>query len=133
MLAWDRHELPREVWELARRVSRWQRRRVGRARMPEDLWEAALDLACEWGPYRTAHALGLSYSTLKRRLESREPESEAEEAAGPAFVEVLSPLVAGRTMGCVLELEGSGGIRIRVEVKDLATQDLVALLRGLAA
>ena len=133
MLAWDRHELPREVWELARRVSRWQRRRVGRARMPEDLWEAALDLACEWGPYRTAHALGLSYSTLKRRLESREPELEAEEAAGPAFVEVLSPLVAGRTMGCVLELEGSGGIRIRVEVKDLATQDLVALLRGLAA
>jgi len=96
MVVWEVDELTQEVRYLARRVARWQRRRVGRARMPEDLWEAALDVVFEWGPFQAAQVLGLSHSTMKRRLEAREPGPEAEEATGPAFVEVLSPLMAGR-------------------------------------
>jgi len=133
MVTWEEDELAREVKGLARRVSRWQRQRVGRARMPEDLWEAALDVACEWGPYRAAQVLGLSYSTVKRRLEAREPELAAEDAAGPTFVEVLSPLMAGQGIACVLEVEAASGTRVRVEVKDIPTRELLALLRGLAA
>ena len=132
MLAWEDDALAQEVRDLARRVSRWQRRRVGRARMPEDLWEAALDVACEWGPYRAAQVLGLSYSTVKRRLETRELGPGAEEAEGPAFVEVLSPLMAGQGVSCVLELEAASGTRVRVEVKEIPTRELLSLLRGLA-
>ncbi len=62
MLAWGGDELPREVLNLSRRVARWKRGRIGRARRPEDLWAAALDLAREWGPYQAAQVLGLSYS-----------------------------------------------------------------------
>lgn len=99
----------------------------------EDLWEAALNLACEWGPYRAAQVLGLSYSTVKRRPEAREPELTAEDSTGPAFVEVLSPMMAGQGIACVLEVEAASGTRVRVEVKDIPTRELLALLRGLAA
>lgn len=133
MVIWEEDELAQEVRDLARRVSRWQRRRVGRARMPEPLWEAVLDVACEWGPYRAAQILGLSYSTVKRRLEAREPGREAEEAEGPAFIEVLSPMLAGQGVSCVLELEAASGTRVRVEVKEIPTRELLSLLRGLAA
>ena len=133
MVAWEEDELDEEVRDLARRVARWQRRRVGRARMPEPLWEAVLDVACEWGPYRAARVLGLSYSTVKRRLDARAAVPEVEEAEGPAFVEVLSPLMAGQGLTCVLELEGASGARVRVEVKDISIRELLSLLQGLAA
>ena len=61
MLAWDGDELPQEVLDLARRMARWKRGRIGRARMLEDLSVGALDLTCEWGPYRAAQVLGLSF------------------------------------------------------------------------
>ena len=65
--------------------------------------------------------------------EVRDLELAAGDAAGPAFVEVLSPMLGGRSMGCVLELERPGGSRVRVEGKDISAQDLVTLVRGLAA
>ena len=133
MLAWDGDELPQEVLNLARRVARWKRGRIGRARMPEELWAETLDLACEWGPYRAAQFLRLSYSTVKRRLDACETDPVPVDPPGPAFVEFLAPSVAGQAVGCVLELEGSGGSQIRVEVKAISAQDLLTVLRGLAA
>ncbi len=35
MLVWEDGRFPQDVQDLARRVDRWRRKRVGRARMPE--------------------------------------------------------------------------------------------------
>jgi len=67
MLVWEDSRFPQDVQDLARRVERWRRKRVGRARMPERLWAEALELASEWGPYQAAQVLGLCYSVIAAR------------------------------------------------------------------
>jgi hypothetical protein len=58
MLAREYSRFPQDVQDLARRVDRWRRKRVGRARMPETLWTEALEVASEWGPHVTVQAIG---------------------------------------------------------------------------
>jgi len=64
MLAWEDSRLPQDVEDLARRVDRWRRKRVGRARMPETLWAEALEVAAEWGPYQAAQVREFPASVL---------------------------------------------------------------------
>src|SRR5947207_3208721 len=52
-----------------RRLDRWRRAREGRARIPESLWSAAVELARQCGVSKTARVLRLDYYLLKKRLE----------------------------------------------------------------
>lgn len=133
MLSWEDGGLPHEVQALVTRVARWRRQRVGRAHMPEDLWGEAMILASSVGAYRTAQVLGLSYSTVKRRLDAREASRVRadDEPVCPAFLEVLAPLAGGQVAECILEVESHGGQRLRVEMKGISSQCLVAVLQGL--
>lgn len=135
MLVWEDSRFPQDVEGLARRVDRWRRKRVGRARMPESLWAEALEVASEWGPYRTAQVLGLCYSTVKRRLEAQGPlpADIPEASAAPAFIEILNPMKVGQVAGCVLEVQTTSGNRLRLEMKEVSAPDLLTVLRGLVA
>jgi len=135
MLVWEDSRLAQDVQGLARRVDRWQRKRVGRARMPESFWSRALEVASEWGPYQAAQVLGLCYSTVKRRLEAQGPlpADLTEASAAPAFIEILNPMKGGQVAGCVLEVQTSGGNHLRLEMKEVSAPELLAVLRGLVA
>lgn len=121
------------VRSLQRRIARWQRARVGRARMPERLWREVLDLAEEIGPYRAASDLGLSYPTLKRRFDARHQDGAGESAELPAFIEWLAPGGGETVAECVLEMVSRGGTRLRLEMKGIPTQGLTTMLRELVA
>ena len=120
------------IRSLRRRISRWQSTRVGRARMPEELWNDALGLAEEVGAYRAAIELGLSYPTLRRRLDARHADPLASPEV-PAFVEWFTPVGSGTVAECVLEVESHGGTRLRLEMKGVPPQGLAAMLRELVA
>lgn len=126
------HSTSTAVRALRRRISRWQGTRLGRARMPEELWQEALGYAEEVGAFRAAHDLGLSYSTLKRRLEARSTEP-VPSPEGPAFVEWFTPVGSGTVAECILEVESHGGTRLRLEMKGVPPQGLAAMLRELVA
>jgi len=117
---------------LQRRIARWQSTRAGRARMPEHLWEEALDLAEDVGAYRAAADLGLCYSTLRRRLDDRQQEPTVP-VEPPAFVEWFTQAANGAVAECVLEVESRGGTRLRLEMKGVQPQSLAAMLRELVA
>jgi hypothetical protein len=117
---------------LQRRIARWRSTREGRARMPDPLWEEALDLAEDVGAYRAAADLGLCYSTLRRRLDSRQQEPTVP-VEPPAFVEWFTQAVNGAVAECVLEVESRGGTRLRLEMKGVQPQSLAAMLRELVA
>lgn len=119
------------VGPLQRRIARWQSARVGRARMPDHLWEAALTLALDVGAYRAAADLGLNYGTLKRRLQARRQEPTVSPEI-PAFVEWFAP-VGGTVAECVLEVETRSGTRLRLEMKGVPPQGLATMLRDLVA
>jgi len=85
--------MTRELIRLRARVLDWRRGGGGRGtKMPSELWEEAVRVACESGVWATAHASGLKYESLrarvgdpggKRGIGGRRPRGEAA-AAGSA-------------------------------------------------
>src|SRR5512140_1927503 len=62
----------------------WRWTRVKRSPMPEELWTPAVQMAKRLGMWRVARELGLSYESLRRRVE----EKAARREATMGFVEV---------------------------------------------
>ena len=63
--------LPRRLEGVRRRFEHWRQTRVGRARIPEQLWSAAVKAAEAYGIHRTARTLRLNYHALKKQVEQR--------------------------------------------------------------
>ena len=102
-----------EVAALRRRVERWRARRERGARMPTDLWQAAVELARAHGVSRIARALGLSYRDLKGRLGERPPVT-GEVAAGE-FVELNAALLPA-VGASVIEVSDASGRKLVIRL-----------------
>ena len=122
----SRSGLPARLAEARQGLQRWRRRRNRPARIPEDLWAMAVELACEHGVAPIARALRLDYYSLKKRLEAGR--SPATGTPAPTFVEVLTGGSAAPAE-CVIELEDAGGARMRIHVKGGRAPELSALVR----
>src|ERR1043166_1964691 len=73
-------------------LEQWRRTRIGRARIPEPLWRAAIDLARHYPAMRVARELGMSPSLRHRRLRAK---CSAEDGSSPTphrFVEIAPRL-----------------------------------------
>jgi hypothetical protein len=110
--------------------------------IPDSLWAAAGELARAHGINPTAKALHLEYGKLKQRAEGAAPAVKRRVAKAPAgaprrtrrtapptFLELMAPS-AGDFPGAVVELEGPRG-RMRIELKGVAREELLALSRAL--
>ncbi len=123
----------RELAELRAGVEQWREREGGGRgrRIPEALWQEALRVAHTDGVYATARATGLNYQRLKERSgqggQDKQPkaqgvgpnrEEQVREEAGDAKFMAL-PLLPGRIgSGTTIELSGSNGVRMRIEVAE---------------
>ena len=124
------------------RLKRWRSSHARRVPIPDSLWAAAGELARAHGINPTAKALHLEYGKLKQRAEGAAPAVKRRVAKAPAgaprrtrrtapptFLELMAPS-AGDFPGAVVELEGPRG-RMRIELKGVAREELVALSRAL--
>ncbi len=123
--------LPARLVVARRRLERWRRRRNRPARIPEDLWALAVELAREHGLAPTARALRLDYYSLKKRLEGGGADRGASAArkVGP-FVEVVASELLPPFAEFVVELEDAHGVRMRIQVKGGGVPDLSTLVRA---
>jgi hypothetical protein len=140
-MARDEHEIPNNMRKVYRRFQRWRSSHTGRLPIPEPLWAAAAEIAREQGVFPTAKALRLEYGKLKQQVEAAGPTAKRQVAKAPAavprrarsapptFVELIAPRPGSFPTG-VVELEGRRG-RMRIELKGVATAELVALSRAL--
>jgi len=121
---------PARLETVRRRLDAWRRSRRGRERIPEPLWNLAVQMAGVYGLCTTARTLRLDYVVLKRRVESANRQSPPRPEPAMSFVEVLSP---ERTSvpECILELENPSGAKMRVHLKGIPVPDLTALSRSL--
>lgn len=94
--------------------------------MPEELWAPAVQLAGRLGVWRVTRALGLSYESLKRRVEEKASRTEAP----LGFVEVRGADLMGEATSdaTVVELSATDGTRMVVRLGRGATVDPVALI-----
>jgi hypothetical protein len=136
-------DIPLHMRKVYQRLNRWRSAHTGRWPIPERIWTAAAELAREYGVFPTAKALHLEYGKLKERAEAAGPVVKKRgvkvrkrgrrrvpsPTSPPSFVELMAPR-SGSLPGAVVELEGPRG-RMKIELKGVATAELVALSRAL--
>jgi hypothetical protein len=120
----QRGELPKDLAHARSRFEAWRERRQGGRRIPQPLWNLAVQLASQHGVSRTATALGLDYYSLKKQAEAAalQPPSR-----GPAFVELPPPVVVGKQ--ALFELDNGAGATMRVQLLGYDAADVEALAR----
>ena len=106
------------------RFEEWRTNRRGKARIPAELWSAAVEVARKEGINRTARELHVAWDDLKRRM------GEVPQQPGsPAFVELVTPR-APSLPECMIELEGRRG-KLRIQLKNVPASYLATLSREL--
>jgi len=119
--------IPEPVAQLQRQLEQFRSNRPGRTKLPESLWQTAVELARQHGVYHVAHPLGLDYTRLKERLGGSP--TGRREATKPAFVELVAPSRA-QFDEYVIEFESQGGNKMRIQWKAAAPPDWTALLQA---
>jgi hypothetical protein len=119
--------IPESIALLQRQLDQFRSTQPRRTKLPEPLWQAAVELARQYGLYPVAHPLRLDYIGLKRRLGGGS--TRRRKTSKPAFVELVTP---ARTQleEYVIEFESSGGNKLRVHRKSAAPPDWANLLRA---
>jgi hypothetical protein len=96
--------------------------------LPESLWQAAVELAQQYGIYPVAHPLRLDYMGLKKRLDEVSP-PDRQKAAAPGFVELVAAQPA-TLEACVIEFESARGAKMRIHWKATTPPDWSNLLHA---
>ena len=121
----SRQELSPELARAKERFAAWRQTRAPRSRIPQRLWDLAVELVDSEGLNRTARALKLDYYTLKERVEAVLKNRKMNTSA---FLEL--PPVALPSKECVIEMgDGEGLVRIRLAGYEPA--EIAAVGRGL--
>ena len=117
------------IEEAKARFGEWRQNRRGKARIPADLWSAAVAVARKEGLNRTARELHVAWDDLKRRMEAEAASAASPKPALPAFVELVTPR-APSLPECMIELEGRRA-KLRIQLKNVPASYLATLSREL--
>ena len=119
--------IPEAIVQLQRQLDQFRSTQPRRTKLPESLWQAAVELARQYGIYPVAHPLRLDYMGLKKRLGA--VPILRRKATKPAFVELIAPH-ATPLEECVIEFDAPSGSKMRIQWKASAPRDWVSLLRA---
>ena len=117
--------IPGAIEQLQRQLDEFRSTQPHRTKLPETLWQAAVELARQHGVYAVAHPLRLDYTGLKKRLDG--VPGSLKKAAKPAFVELITPPSA-MLRECLIEFESLHGGKVRIQWKAAAPPDWMSLL-----
>jgi hypothetical protein len=121
---------PPQLWPLARRLKAWRAARTPGQRIPEELWQAAAELAHLHGLSRTATALQLNYYDLQRRAAATACTPRKRCVMTPAFVELPTPsAVSPIGEGGTLEVVRASGTRLVLRLPNSSPRDLLPLVQ----
>ena len=119
--------IPEPIAQLQRQLDQFRSTQPRRTKLPESLWQAAVELARQHGVYSVAHPLRLDYMGLKKRLGGAS--TRRRKATKPAFVELIGPDRA-QLEECVIDFESSGGSKMRLQWKTAVPPDWASLLHA---
>jgi len=131
--------LAEPIAQLQRQFEQFRGGHAHRTRLPDSLWQAAVELARQHGLNLVAHPQRLDYAQLKKRLgevvavapkrASVVASRPAKKVGAPAFVELISAHPAA-IADCVIECESSIGGKMRIQWKGSASPDWPSLFRA---
>jgi hypothetical protein len=115
------------IAQLRQQLEEFRAANPPRTKLPESLWQSAVELARQHGVYAVARPLRLDYTRLKERL--GESSGGRRKKTKPAFVELIAPKPT-KLHEFVIEIEASHGAKMRIEWRTAAPPDWTALLRA---
>ncbi len=119
--------IPEPIAQLQRQLDQFRSTQPRRRKLPESAWQAAVELAREYGVYSVARPLRLDYMGLKKRVDG--DSHLRRKVTKPAFVELIAPHAATLNE-CVIEFESLSGGKVRIQWKAAAPPDWTSLLRA---
>jgi hypothetical protein len=120
--------IPEAIAQLQRQLDQFRSTQPRRTKLPEPLWQAAVELAREHGIYSVAHPLRLDYVGLKKRLGGI-PTFGSRKTRAAAFVELTAPQATAQHE-CAIDFECPSGRKMRIQWKASAPPDWISLLRA---
>ena len=123
-----RAAVPEPIAQLQRQLDKFRSSQSGWTRLPESVWQVAVELARQYGVYAVAHPLRLDYMGLKKRLGGTP--RRRRKAAKASFVELVARQPTTIMDGCVIEFESDRGGKMRIQWKAATPPDWANLLRA---
>lgn len=119
--------IPEAITQLQRQLEQFRSTRANRTKLPESLWQAAVELARQHGIFAVAQPLRLDYTRLKQRLAGNP--TQPGKATKPAFLELIAsdPTALSEF---VIEFESAQGGKMRIQWKAAVPPDWTSLLRA---
>jgi hypothetical protein len=114
--------LARELEPVREALAEWRSAPGKSQRIPDAVWRKAVRAAKRHGLNPVSKALGLDYNCLKKHIVEGGWSGKRAVELTPAFVEV-KPASPPEDLACVIEMEKSGGIRMRICVKATGSID----------
>jgi hypothetical protein len=109
--------------QVRERFEEWRATREKRGRVPEELWDAAVDLTDRHSICVVSKTLRLDFNGLKQRVHKKRHGAET------GFIAFdLRPV--SDEAECTIEMERPDGARMRVRLRGSAGLDLAQMLRG---
>lgn len=117
-----------KVEPLRCQLEAWRQNRKQGEHIPESLWDAAIELAADFGVGRLSRALGVGYYALKERAQaSRHRGRSGNQPA--AFIELPLPTPSAR-IDYVVELEDGRGAKMTLRLAPGSGRDVLALAQA---
>ena len=122
------YSLTPSIAEVQAQFDDWRKTRCKRTKIPDQLWEAAVELAGLHGISKVSSALRLNYFRLKKRLEKASlPEKQNHDESVFPFIE-LRPMPGDRCDNCVIDVKRPDGNWMHVRLQDASSAPHLSLL-----
>jgi len=106
----------------------WSQNRKQGEHIPENLWDATVELAAQFGVGRLCRALGVGYHALKERAQACRDRSRSENKPA-AFIELPVPAPTAR-IDYLVELEDGRGAKMTVRLAPGSGSEVLALAQA---
>jgi hypothetical protein len=103
-----------------------QTRKSPRELIPGNLWAAAIRLCSHYSINHVSRSLHLSYTTLKKKVQGKNPVPKKKKLSSPTFVE-LDWQDNFPATECIIEMDNAHGSKMRMSLKGRADLDLLEL------
>ena len=125
--------IPEPITRLREQLNEFRATHTPRTRLPESVWQSAVELARQHGVYAVAHPLRLDYVGLKQRLDRTTPTVRMRQTwptKATAFVELVAPVALTNRDTSLIEFETARGSKLRIQWPARVPPDWPSLLRA---
>jgi hypothetical protein len=115
--------------EIRQQLETWRSTNEKGKSIPDQIWDAAVKLAREYGISPASKELRLSYSDLKKRVYPSHSRQSKKKISKSPFIELdLNSTTSSQE--CIVEMEDNRGSKMKIHIKGQNGLDFIALGRA---